>query len=66
MSFMWGRDYMSTSPESLDTLDGNLNGESTLLTLDAAACIELRQIITKYASPDMPNEWPDTPSAGEE
>lgn len=66
MSFMWGRDYMSTSPESLDTLDGNLNGESTLLTLDAAACIELRQIITKYASPDMPNEWQDTPSAGEE
>ncbi len=66
MSFMWGRDYMSTSPESLDTLDGNLNGESMLLTLDAAACIELRQIITNYANADMPNEWPDTPSAGEE
>ena len=64
MEFRWGRDRMSTSPESLDTLDGNLNGESTLLTLDAAACIELRQIITNYASADMPNEWSDTPSAG--
>lgn len=64
MEFRWGRDRMSTSPESLDTLDGDLNGESTLLTLDAAACIELRQIITNYASADMPNEWSDTPSAG--
>lgn len=64
MEFRWGRDRMSTSPESLDTLDGDLNGESTLLTLDAAACIELRQIITNYANADMPSEWPDTPSAG--
>lgn len=66
MSFRWGRNHMSTAPEYLDMLDGYLNGESTLLTLDEKACIELRQIITKYASPDMPNEWPDTPSAGEE
>ena len=64
MEFRWGRDRMSTSPESLDTLDGDLNGESTLLTLDAAACIELRQIITNYANADMPSEWPDSPSAG--
>ena len=66
MSFRWGRDYMNTEPEYLDMLDGNLNGESTLLTLDEKACIELRQIITKYANPDMPNEWPNAPSAGEE
>lgn len=66
MSFRWGRDYMSTAPEYLDMLDGDLNGESTLLTLDEKACIELRQIITKYANPDMPNEWPNAPSAGAE
>ena len=66
MSFRWGRDYMNTEPEYLDMLDGDLNGESTLLTLDEKACIELRQIITKYANPDMPNEWPNAPSAGAE
>ena len=64
--FEYSENRFGTTPEDLSTITGNLNGEYVALELNEAACVKLRQIITKYASPDMPNEWPDTPSAGEE
>ena len=64
--FEYSENCFGTTPEDLSTITGNLNGEYVALELNETACIELRQIITKYASPDMPNEWPDAPSAGEE
>ena len=66
MEFVYGENYLGTAPEDIETITGDLDGRYVCLTLDAAACIELRQIITNYANADMPNEWPDTPSAGEE
>ena len=66
MEFVYGENYLGTAPEDIETITGDLDGRYVCLTLDEAACIELRQIITKYANHDMPNEWPNTPSAGEE
>ena len=64
--FEYSENCFGTTPEDLSTITGNLNGEYVALELNEAACIELRQIITNYANADMPNEWPNTPSAGEE
>ena len=66
MEFVYNENSLGTAPEDIETIIGYLNGRYVCLELNEAACIELRQIITKYASPDMPNEWPNTPSAGEE
>ena len=66
MEFVYGENRLGTTPEDIETITGNLDGRYVCLELDEAACIELRQIATKYADPDMPSEWSDTPSADAE
>ena len=66
MEFVYGENRLGTTPEDIETITGDLDGRHVCLELDEAACIELRQIATKYADPDMPSEWSDTPSADAE
>ena len=66
LCFRFGEDYLDAPMEFLDVFSGCLDGKPMLARLDEESCNLIREIVYRYASPDMPNEWPDTPSAGEE
>ena len=66
LCFRFGEDYLDAPMEFLDVFSGCLDGKPMLARLDEESCNVIREIVYRYASPDMPNEWSDTPSAGEE
>ena len=66
LCFRFGEDYLDAPMEFPDVFSGRLDGKPMLARLDEESCNVIREIVYRYASPDMPNEWPNTPSAGEE
>ena len=66
LCFRFGEDYLDAPMEFPDVFSGRLDGKPMLARLDEESCNLIREIVYRYANPDMPNEWPDTPSAGEE
>lgn len=66
LCFRFGEDYLDAPMESPDVFSGWLDGKPMLARLDEESCKVIREIVYRYASPDMPNEWSDTPSADAE
>lgn len=66
LCFRFGEDYLDAPMEFPDVFSGWLDGKPMLARLDEESCKVIREIVYRYASPDMPNEWSDTPSADAE
>lgn len=66
LCFRFGEDYLDAPMEFPDVFSGRLDGKPMLARLDEESCNVIREIVYRYASPDMPNEWSDTPSADAE
>lgn len=64
--FQFGENYLEAPIADLDPFRGSLDGKRVVFTLDEEGCNVIWEIVSRYANSDMPNEWPDTPSAGEE
>ena len=66
LCFRFGRNDLDAPIKDLDPFRGSLDGKRVVFTLDEEGCNVIWEIVSRYTGHDIPAEWPDTPSAGEE